>query len=189
MLLLLTPLPWKNKLSSPFRLLFLSHITAKYEYSCACNTEHFETKTCSIEQSELRRVHFFQKLFLEWHNQTLLYEYDLQEAVSMLWLPTKQKAWKTGSGISRYIPNSGDTAAAFFLKKGLISTCNRYSASMSIWWGVIWTCCSVWGIMINTAWYTVWSNQLCQEYFCPWRHVFIGWNGVRGPETIENHQI
>ncbi|XP_035849648.1 nuclear factor 7, brain-like isoform X7 [Sander lucioperca] len=31
---------------------------------------------------------------------------DTEEAVSMLWLPTKQKAWRTGTGSPRYIPNS-----------------------------------------------------------------------------------
>ncbi|KAK9524469.1 hypothetical protein VZT92_016862 [Zoarces viviparus] len=40
--------------------------------------------------------------FVAW---SLLSE-DTEEAVSMLWLPTKQKAWRTGSGSPRYIPNS-----------------------------------------------------------------------------------
>ncbi|XP_071370624.1 E3 ubiquitin-protein ligase TRIM39-like [Centroberyx affinis] len=29
-----------------------------------------------------------------------------EEAISMLWLPTKQKAWRTGTGSPKYIPNS-----------------------------------------------------------------------------------
>ncbi|XP_039679183.1 butyrophilin subfamily 1 member A1-like isoform X1 [Perca fluviatilis] len=40
--------------------------------------------------------------FVAW---SLLSE-DTEEAVSMLWLPTKQKAWRTGAGSPRYIPNS-----------------------------------------------------------------------------------
>ncbi|XP_033995565.1 butyrophilin subfamily 3 member A1-like [Trematomus bernacchii] len=40
--------------------------------------------------------------FVAW---SLLSE-DTEEAVSKLWLPTKQKAWRTGSGSPRYIPNS-----------------------------------------------------------------------------------
>ncbi|XP_070710530.1 E3 ubiquitin-protein ligase TRIM21-like [Pempheris klunzingeri] len=40
--------------------------------------------------------------FVAW---SLLSE-DTEEDVSMLWLPTKQKAWRTGTGISKYIPNS-----------------------------------------------------------------------------------
>ncbi|KAM7365918.1 hypothetical protein PAMP_015396 [Pampus punctatissimus] len=31
---------------------------------------------------------------------------DTEEEVSMLWLPTKQKAWRTATGSPRYIPNS-----------------------------------------------------------------------------------
>ncbi|XP_049425323.1 E3 ubiquitin-protein ligase TRIM39-like isoform X2 [Epinephelus fuscoguttatus] len=40
--------------------------------------------------------------FVAW---SLLSE-DTEEAVSMRWLPTKQKAWKTGTGSPKYIPNS-----------------------------------------------------------------------------------
>ncbi|XP_054457732.1 nuclear factor 7, brain-like [Anoplopoma fimbria] len=40
--------------------------------------------------------------FVAW---SLLSE-DTEEAVSKLWLPTKQKAWRTGTGSPRYIPNS-----------------------------------------------------------------------------------
>ncbi|XP_068569743.1 E3 ubiquitin-protein ligase TRIM39-like [Cebidichthys violaceus] len=40
--------------------------------------------------------------FVAW---SLLSE-NTEEAVSMLWLPTKQKAWRTGSGSPRYIPDS-----------------------------------------------------------------------------------
>ncbi|XP_059210423.1 E3 ubiquitin-protein ligase TRIM39-like [Centropristis striata] len=40
--------------------------------------------------------------FVAW---SLLSE-DTEEAVSMRWLPTKQKAWRTGTGSPRYIPNS-----------------------------------------------------------------------------------
>ncbi|XP_071756603.2 E3 ubiquitin-protein ligase TRIM39-like [Centroberyx gerrardi] len=36
----------------------------------------------------------------------MFYECELQEAISMLWLPAKQKAWRTGTGSPKYIPNS-----------------------------------------------------------------------------------
>lgn len=55
----------------------------------------------------------------------LLVDVTLQEAVSMSWLPTKQKAWRTAAGSSKYIPNSGDSAAAFHWNKYIIVICKR----------------------------------------------------------------
>ncbi|XP_023141041.2 nuclear factor 7, brain-like [Amphiprion ocellaris] len=43
--------------------------------------------------------------FLEFVAWSLLSQ-DTEEAVSKLWLPTKQQAWRTGSGSPKYIPDS-----------------------------------------------------------------------------------
>ncbi|XP_008293219.1 zinc finger protein RFP-like [Stegastes partitus] len=52
-----------------------------------------------------------EKTELEKHNDRLQkwaveLENIKEEAVSKLWLPTKQRSWKTGSGSPKYIPNS-----------------------------------------------------------------------------------
>ncbi|KAM6959613.1 butyrophilin subfamily 3 member A1-like [Tautogolabrus adspersus] len=69
---------------------------------------------------------------LEFVTWSLLAE-DTQDAVSMMWLPTKQKAWRTGSGNPKYIPNSvwkwiQSAAVSFRLD---VSTCPPWLAVSS----------------------------------------------------------
>ncbi|XP_020504907.2 butyrophilin subfamily 3 member A1 isoform X1 [Labrus bergylta] len=69
---------------------------------------------------------------LEFVTWSLLAE-DSQDAISMMWLPTKQKAWRTGSGNPKYIPNSvwrwiQSAAVSFRLD---VSTCHPWLAVSS----------------------------------------------------------